>query len=804
MDRVIEVKVTGSHLTKSSNLAGVQGENKTTTLRIEFDEGWDGYAKTITWLDAKGENRADVVLTLADSGLSKLENIAESTRVYMSLIPPEALAVPGETMFAIDGYMNGKRQKSIYGKLIVRPGDYATLEDATPELAMQIQAQIEAISENIQAAQDRAEEAASAANASKNTAKEQANTAKNEASKALSASDSARLWMNEALSAKTNATNAAKNAELAKTDADEAAKAAKDAEQNILQHIKTYGDVVSDAYVNGDELYIRTNTGKEFSAGNVRGKKGEKGGTTFIPSVSAEGVISWTNDGGVPNPEPVNIKGPKGEPGVVVGGAGSGQYAEIFNNLQSNGASGLCSHAEGYNNDVSGAYSHVEGANNTVSGKQAHGEGSKNKATGDRTHAEGWQNIASGDNAHAEGLCTIASGENSHSAGRDTIASGKNSHSAGRGTIASGENQTVVGQYNKEDLDAFFIVGNGSAGYRGNVFVVKKDGTIVGPKVVGRRQESLDSFGNKLCGEVFNDYAQNIASGDQSHSEGMNNQAIGYVSHAEGKNNVVRGARSHAEGSTNVVYAYDTHVEGRANEATGQTSHVEGGTNKSKGAYVHVEGNQNRGYGHTLHAEGYKTTAFGHGTHSEGASSDLAENHIYTSSDVTTIKSNDEIIVTWKALESGKKFSLVKSQYFTDAADETILDIDRDENDNKRGGGHGEGWDTLSLGLASHAEGRETIAESDYCHASGWGTHAKGVAQTVVGELNEVDENALFIVGNGDAKTNSPSNAFKVMRDGSAITSADTAPTVPKVRNTALVNTATTPSGNGEICWQYS
>ena len=39
------------------------------------------------------------------------------------------------------------------------------------------------------------------------------------------------------------------------------------------------------------------------------------GGATFIPSVSADGVISWTNDKGLPNPKPVNIKGVKGNKG---------------------------------------------------------------------------------------------------------------------------------------------------------------------------------------------------------------------------------------------------------------------------------------------------------------------------------------------------------------------------------------------------------------------------------------------------------------------------------------------------------
>lgn len=42
---------------------------------------------------------------------------------------------------------------------------------------------------------------------------------------------------------------------------------------------------------------------------------GEKS-ATFIPSVSETGMISWSNDGGFPNPTPVNIKGPQGEQGL--------------------------------------------------------------------------------------------------------------------------------------------------------------------------------------------------------------------------------------------------------------------------------------------------------------------------------------------------------------------------------------------------------------------------------------------------------------------------------------------------------
>ena len=59
--------------------------------------------------------------------------------------------------------------------------------------------------------------------------------------------------------------------------------------------------------------------GKDGAPGKAgtNGKDGADGadGTTFTPSVSAAGDLSWTNDGGKANPAPVNIKGPQGAPG---------------------------------------------------------------------------------------------------------------------------------------------------------------------------------------------------------------------------------------------------------------------------------------------------------------------------------------------------------------------------------------------------------------------------------------------------------------------------------------------------------
>jgi hypothetical protein len=107
---------------------------------------------------------------------------------------------------------------------------------------------------------------------------------------------------------------------------------------------------------------------------------------------------------------------------------------------------------------------------------------------------------ASGECAHAEGRNTVASGSCSHAEGRDTVASGYASHASGLGTIASGIRQMAIGQYNKENQNAWFIIGNGNQDKdtkeitRSNVFEVLKDGnTIVAANIYASGIISDDS-----------------------------------------------------------------------------------------------------------------------------------------------------------------------------------------------------------------------------------------------------------------------------------------------------------------------
>ncbi len=82
------------------------------------------------------------------------------------------------------------------------------------------------------------------------------------------------------------------------------------------QALNSKGDNL--AYTDTGELGLYSGD-KLLSSVPVAGGEGggEKGdpGTTFIPSVSEAGILSWSNDGGLPNPEPVDIIGPPGKQG---------------------------------------------------------------------------------------------------------------------------------------------------------------------------------------------------------------------------------------------------------------------------------------------------------------------------------------------------------------------------------------------------------------------------------------------------------------------------------------------------------
>ena len=79
--------------------------------------------------------------------------------------------------------------------------------------------------------------------------------------------------------------------------------------------------------------------------------------------------------------------------------------------------------------------------------------------------------------------------------------------------------------------------------------------------------------------EIFNDYANNIATGDYSHAEG-------YCT-------IASGTEAHAEGHGTTASGYGSHAEGQATSATGNRSHAEGSWTIASGKYQHVQGKYN-------------------------------------------------------------------------------------------------------------------------------------------------------------------------------------------------------------------
>ena len=83
--------------------------------------------------------------------------------------------------------------------------------------------------------------------------------------------------------------------------------------------------------------------------------------------------------------------------------------------------------------------------------------------------------------------------------------------------------------------------------------------------------------------EVFNDYANNQATGEYSHAEGRSSQARSSYAHAEGNYTEATGTGSHAEGSY-------SKAKGQYSHAGGNSCNANGGNSFAHGNYVTANG----------------------------------------------------------------------------------------------------------------------------------------------------------------------------------------------------------------------
>ena len=123
---------------------------------------------------------------------------------------------------------------------------------------------------------------------------------------------------------------------------------------------------------------------------------------------------------------------------------------------------------------------------------------------------------------------------------------------------------------------------------------------------------------SKGGGEVFNDYDNNTATGNNSHAEGAKTKASGDNSHAEGNGGTATGNNSHVEGLGTNTDGANSHAEGNQSGAFGDNSHAEGQLNNARGINSHAEGISTEAVGNNSHAEGQNTTAGAANAHAEG------------------------------------------------------------------------------------------------------------------------------------------------------------------------------------------
>lgn len=166
-------------------------------------------------------------------------------------------------------------------------------EDSFVQRMNAIKTQTEQFANTAGNSKDSAYKSAQSASVSAASAAESAKLAEGYKNIAETAKSDASLY---AANAKTSADNAGASKEAAQSAATTASNFASDA-RNSAGEAKTYKD--------NAKTYM--DNAKNYSE-NVN---------VFLPSVSTEGVLSWTNKAGLTNPASVNIKGAKGDTGTA-------------------------------------------------------------------------------------------------------------------------------------------------------------------------------------------------------------------------------------------------------------------------------------------------------------------------------------------------------------------------------------------------------------------------------------------------------------------------------------------------------
>ena len=236
---------------------------------------------------------------------------------------------------------------------------------------------------------------------------------------------------------------------------------------------------------------------------------------------------------------------------------------------------------------------------------------------------------------------------------------------------------------------------------------------------------------SKGGGEVFNDYDNNTAVGNNSHAEGAKTNAKGDNSHAEGKGGTATGTNSHVEGFETNADGANSHAEGLHTNASGVNSHAEGQETAAVGNNSHAEGLQTHANKANSHAEGRVTVADGVASHAEG-------NETQASGDYSHAEGQKTVASGLSSHTEGNNTKAIKSNSHAEGDKSGALGVNS----------HAEGLLTNASGVNSHAEGQETAAVGNNSHAEGLQTHANKANSHAEGRVTVADGVASHAEGN--------------------------------------------------------
>lgn len=267
---------------------------------------------------------------------------------------------------------------------------------------------------------------------------------------------------------------------------------------------------------------------------------------------------------------------------------------------------------------------------------------------------------------------------------------------------------------------------------------------------------------SKGGGEVFNDYDNNTAagnnshaegaktkaSGDYSHAEGNTTQAKKIASHAEGQHTTAAGIGAHAEGSDTQALGDDSHAEGELTNATASNSHAEGNSTVASGVNSHTEGYNTKATNSNSHAEGQETEAVGVNSHAEGFQTHANKNNSHAEGRIT-VANGDASHAEGDETQAAGKWS--HAEGYMSLAEGIASHAEGEYTAASGDYSHAEGTSTRASYINAHAEGQDTAAEAANSHAEGQGTVTAEVGGHVSGKYNAVVANGLFNFGIGSS-----------------------------------------------------